>query len=550
MMLVSCLFLSLLRPSISFGTDSSPSSDSGNAASDGTPAEIRPLNDGFEGGWGYSLLSAEEQSREPDSNKKLIDACTKDDPLVPSMEAAAKTFESYYDFTRSLDPMGQFIKPEWEECMGPAENAEQWKKKVKDFCLGPLSDLIGIWVGDAGKSYSAVPSYSLGSNEEVTFLEDGVGLIPGQPQATFHAIKNQTYKELIQFTPILGNVKNRGYSNGDAINPECQANQVNQGLKYVLTVVQTSPSDDDGEYGGVLHDETGMIMYNSFPASGGGELEDFKLFRMATVPHGVSFTATGSHAQEVTGADAKDKLIAEQEATYMNIRALPQTCVPADDYDTTLVPWGMQEDGNPQPGVAPYDDLTPFLVNQTEALQEVKSYTHFVMGAQETSQTEFLKQQANTVDVKYDMWLSNVVGDDGKEYEQLQYTQFSKFIFQQRFDCLICEGAKVPRDADGCYTSCEEMDQEFTNPTGSATYAAFEGKTLNEIPAMQHGQCYNCKPDPACEKQRGGGKMFWPHIQVNTLRKVTDDTDPEILKLYEGIDIMGSWGAHHSRRRN
>ena len=64
--------------------------------------------------------------------------------------------------------------------MGASKNAEEWKSVIEPACLGPLNNLIGIWVGNSGKSYTAVPKYSLGSKEEITFLEDGVGLIPVQ----------------------------------------------------------------------------------------------------------------------------------------------------------------------------------------------------------------------------------------------------------------------------------------------------------------------------------------------------------------------------------
>ena len=75
------------------------------------------------------------------------------------------------------------------------------------------------------------------------------------------------------------------------------------------------------------------------------------------------------------------------------------------------------------------------------------------------------------------------------------------------------------------------MDKEF-----KGDIPEFMGKTLNEIPAMQHGQCYECKKDPACEEQRGNGRMFWPHIQVNTLRKVDENTSQEELDLYRGLE--------------
>ena len=64
-----------------------------------------------------------------------------------------------------------------------------------------------------------------------------------------------------------------------------------------------------------------------------------KLDRMATIPHGVSTLAEGTHAQLVVGKGAKEKMLAEQEATYLKTDALPLNCQPDDDYNTLKETW-------------------------------------------------------------------------------------------------------------------------------------------------------------------------------------------------------------------
>jgi hypothetical protein len=78
----------------------------------------------------------------------------------------------------------------------------------------------------------------------------------------------------------LGGVKNRGVSNADPINAECQQNQLFQGLDYKLKIVQISEatSKNFGGPGSVIHEETGMYMYNTIYAQGGKSVVVSSLF--------------------------------------------------------------------------------------------------------------------------------------------------------------------------------------------------------------------------------------------------------------------------------
>merc|ERR1712086_467793 len=50
----------------------------------------------------------------------------------------------------------------------------------------------------------------------------------------------------------------------------------------------------------------------------------------------------------------------------------------------------------------------------------------------------------------------------------------------------------------------------------AANYTGFaEGNAINAIPNIQQNQCYNCK------SKNKNARVKWPHIELNTLRKVS-----------------------------
>ena len=152
-------------------------------------------------------------------------------------------------------------------------------------CMGPLASLIGTWIGTHGKVYSIVPNWNSkgGTGHYIPFA--------GQPTSDITGIKNQQFTEKLVVAPILGAVINRGYENADMINAKCQANQFLQGVSYKLFIYQTSKTDANGVYGNLLHEETGQWMYNSVPASGGGEPTDWTVARMGgKSKHAMTYT--------------------------------------------------------------------------------------------------------------------------------------------------------------------------------------------------------------------------------------------------------------------
>lgn len=296
-------------------------------------------------------------------------------------------------------------------------------------CFGPLGHLLGTWEGSAGKVYTAVPAYSCAplplraacgacppptarsqrpptptssgtraahalpitrptAADEGTFLKEEIALIPGQPSATFHSIKNQTYREEITFEPVLGAVRNRGYEGANGISPGCQMDQFLYGVRYKLQVYQTSPTDEDGEEGGLLHEEVGMYMYNAVPASGGGS--DWMVSRMGVVPHGVTMAAQGTFNSS-SGSGAKEELLKSLRGANLDVTPVPQACFPADSYTTADQDWGPASAGvrdedstaeNPT-----YLTMNPFLVSEAEQFESVLGSAHVVLKAEQLSQT-------------------------------------------------------------------------------------------------------------------------------------------------------------------
>jgi hypothetical protein len=401
-------------------------------------------------------------------------------------------------------------------------------------------------------------------------------------------------------------------------------------VSYKLYVYQTSPDDEDGDYGNLLHEEVGQWMYNSFPASGKGEVQDWSVARMSVVPHGVTFVATGNNSyyegpqdsdEEVSKNSAKEALLKEQNDFDLSVRVAPQDCVPADTYDTNGAPWGKKEGdfgwGEEFKGrEGQYLDMNPLLTTLTEKVR-VKSFATLSVKADgDLSMTPFIKTQSKNSDFTGKFWLQSVVGEDGVEYARLQYAQRVTWSFMQQFRCLDCQGGVPAAPTMGpnntpfntknkCWTSCNNMDQvwgtadkfvplaagaeRFVNKDGGESYHPTKPQdvptwTLNQLPASNQRRCYSCTANmddsqPAqafnsdsdystgnytqipidYERQTlqaaSLGKTckedhlaHWPHMQVNTLRKVSDDyadTGP----LLEFTEKLGDLNFKQSQGR-
>lgn len=490
--------------------------------------------------------------------------CTAKTQWAKDYTANYQTYCNNYGFYEQGNPLlGPACVTAREQYMTDREKYCAGFSPDKTACMGPLAQLIGWWEGSSGKSYTALPAYGVGAPNSALPTETGLATPPGQPSSSFHSIKNQTYKEVIVFEPIYGDVKNRGYSMADPINARCQSNQHLQGLSYKLAVYQTSPSDEDGEYGGLLHEEMGMVLYNVVPgdidARNGGE-DDFEVVRLATIPHGVAVASEGNiRASTGHGAEHAADLLSAQEDADLSI--IPKTedgeplkCMPGEvSYTTAEQPWGStaDEDGNingTQAGTYPYLTLNPFLVNETLLTletAELMSVEQLSFSNKVMSQTSFINKQAKTINFDSKFWISNyqsTTADGGNStFAELQYYQKVDLVFQARFDCISCAGGNnlpTSDNPDGCYMECDGLENviytgNMTLDNGTVTQVQppsnfvpqiVPGDNFNEIIQMQHRQCYDCKLKDEREQYDCDKPLIaWPHIQVNTLRKQSSD---------------------------
>lgn len=439
----------------------------------------------------------------------------------------------------------QDLTDEQEKC----KNLPYGSPEIVSSCMGPLKMLIGTWKGDAGKVYTPLPFYSpthvgaAGLDAAARFAENA-GLVPGQPTSTMVAIKNQTYQEVITFKPIFEAVRNRGYANADPINAECQMDEFFIGLKYSLKVFQTNPTDADGATGNLLHEEVGKWLYVPIPASGAGD-QPYDVVRQSSVPHGISFTAVGSVEEVSLGEATQEELIKRQAAlpgTIFNEQGpAPLGCTPEDGYDTEGTPWGTTVNGTSQGGSPPYLIINDFLTNETRK-QRVKSFVELKVSQTSFSETPFLQRQAAGTNFTNMMYIETL--EDGSM--QLQYFQRFIYIFMQRFDCMNCQGV-TKRDPDrGCMIGCAGLDREVPFPNGTSM-----GMTLNDYLPLQAGKCYSCEPTDYMEGSEGGTAdgnpscaeqqlIDWPHIQLNTLRKVSDSWEC-VSSVAEGDAMDCGW---------
>ena len=150
------------------------------------------------------------------------------------------------------------------------------------------------------------------------------------------------------------------------------------------------------------------------------------------------------------------------------------------------------------------------------------------------------------------MWISTLVDEEGKEELVLQYAQSSIFEFMTRLECLDCEGV-ISRNERGCITACAGFESMIYNGTGLISgdgkgllgepngadklYGLVEGPefvpgyNFNQIVGQLHGQCFSCNQSMSPERGLAAtGRscadqplIEWPHLQANTLRKVSDD---------------------------
>jgi hypothetical protein len=126
--------------------------------------------------------------------------------------------------------------------------------------LGPLADLVGVWIGSQGWELIAVPEGDPGGPEGFTFIA-------------------RPYVEVVSFTPIGAPVPNRGGPAGEMFIT---------GLMYDMRITDLVTNEP-------LHLETGMWL--NLANVQGGTPPDQPIVRSASIPHGDSVLALGTSSE-------------------------------------------------------------------------------------------------------------------------------------------------------------------------------------------------------------------------------------------------------------
>jgi hypothetical protein len=126
--------------------------------------------------------------------------------------------------------------------------------------LGPLADLVGVWIGTQGWELIAVPQGPPGGRESFTFIA-------------------RPYAEIVTFTPIGAPVPNRGGPAGEMFIT---------GLMYDMRIADLVTNEP-------LHLETGMWL--NLSGVQGGTPPDQPIVRSASIPHGDSVLAIGTSSE-------------------------------------------------------------------------------------------------------------------------------------------------------------------------------------------------------------------------------------------------------------
>jgi hypothetical protein len=238
--------------------------------------------------------------------------------------------------------------------------------------LGPLSNLVGTWIGNHGWNMIAVPS---GSN--------GFTLLV------------RPYFEMITFTPLGALVPNRGGVETMFV----------AGLQYELRVA-------DSETNQPLHLENGMwLLLNN-----GQDPSTPSIARQAAVPHGDSLLALGGFS------------VIDGPPQIPDLDAIPDTgSQPRLGYlDPYLVP--MQGFNKTNPNQVLQDAIKEQTIVETVTLDVSTQNNGGIVNI------PFIVKHANATAFQCTFWIETVKNQEtGSEFQQLQYSQQTNIDFLPKF---------------------------------------------------------------------------------------------------------------------
>lgn len=238
---------------------------------------------------------------------------------------------------------------------------------------GPLSGLIGTWVGSQGFNMVALPNQ-----------QGGFGLLVAP------------YTETLTITAVPATTPDRG-------------------LKSIVQIptLQYATSISDSRDGALMHVEAGF--WETMPAADNG---GFDIFRLATIPHGDALTAMGN-ATIIDGPPTID----------ITLSGLPTGALPTrDGYTDAYI-------GPPINGYSPGSPnrfLAATLQAQIDNGTKVVSTTQLSISTlNQGGITNIAMVQNNTPTTQFDAtwWIETLVDAQGNQTTQLQYSQRTLMSF-------------------------------------------------------------------------------------------------------------------------
>jgi hypothetical protein len=257
--------------------------------------------------------------------------------------------------------------------------------------LGPLADLVGVWIGTQGWELIAVPEGDPGGREGFTFIA-------------------RPYVEVVSFTPIGAPVPNRGGPAGEMFIT---------GLMYDMRISDLVTNEP-------LHLETGMWL--NLADVQGGTPPDQPIVRSASIPHGDSVLALGT-SSETAGPPGIPVTSAVPDAG-------PETPLGyADDWQVEIPsPCDANVKFNPaHPNQVLGDAIAGLKVVKTTTLSVSTD------GGGGILNIPFVDANANATRFACDYWIETIEatapngGGSPEQVQQLQYSQQTNIEFLPQF---------------------------------------------------------------------------------------------------------------------
>lgn len=272
--------------------------------------------------------------------------------------------------------------------------------------FGPFEKLLGTWEGTRGINVVSLPAW-----------EDATA------SASFVLLGHE-YNETLTFSPILGQVLNRGYSHANQLNPIAQLDQVIVGVTYHLRVVDSTTAE-------LLHVENGQWLWNEVP----GVDQQWSVSRAAMIPHGVSLVALGQNSS-MKGTEVEAEMLAMKSSD--DWRATPQNLglAPPGYFEGKLRAGCNSKDGSPS--MADCTNPVGRLLEDIGSVQNMNVTKLQVSSLHDGASLAMLpniRAQVENKAFNATFWIESITDEEGNIYEQLQYAQNVFLSFETNFDC-------------------------------------------------------------------------------------------------------------------